>query len=346
MISLYKKVILISGVAHLIIQLFVIAPAIMHNTRERDLFIYQRAATKIYHKLPLYDIKLQQNYTASSLPSRGYIYPPPLAAILTPFARLTQRAFITCWLIILLTAFWCAAAALSFMTFDKFILEGVLGWGLILGNFPGVYFGLALGQIDIILLALFTIGLSSRKEILFWATAATVKIFFVWPLIVLLFKRTKSIKQIAIGLVPILLLIIAGGWLAGWHSYVVWFKDILPTLSQGSWVKDNVSLSFGILRLFRWLGWWAYEGGKIVGIPHLWLTIASIGAPMLTYFLSYKANTHLRCALVTVAAILFAPVCWTTYTALLLPAFALGWSSWKSSAADKALTQQSQLMHS
>jgi len=58
-------------------------------------------------------------------------------------------------------------------------------------------------------------------------------------------------------------------------------------------------------------------------LPHLWLTAASIGAPLVTWFLLRRYSIQIKSAALVASAILFAPVCWTYYLPLLLPLIAL-----------------------
>jgi hypothetical protein len=97
---------------------------------------------------------------------------------------------------------------------------------------------------------------------------------------------------------------------------------MLPVAGQGTFNPYNVSLSFLVLRIARWLGW-EYVSGPLGAIPRLFLTIVGIAAPLIAGWLLRKKDERLRYAGVVCAAVFFAPLAWNFYTPLLIAPLAL-----------------------
>jgi hypothetical protein len=85
--------------------------------------------------------------------------------------------------------------------------------------------------------------------------------------------------------------------------------------------RTNVSLSFGVLRIAYWLGWWDYQPGPIAEAwPRIWLTIAQVAPPLAAGALTYRYDQRLHLSAVMLAALLFSPLCWDLYlTVALVP---------------------------
>ncbi len=320
---------LLLAIFHLLLQLSVVAPREFARTDiDRDVPVYWQAAKNVRANVPIYT--KQVSYGPDHFPQSIYIYPPPFAAVIAPLGSLSFKAFSKVWFCLILLAFWIFAYSLAklFKGERKVTLRDVLVWGLVAGLFPGTYTAIGLGQVDPILWALFAIGLIGIARPALWALAALVKAFYVWPWIadlITTFQRDGvrvALRALAGAMLVIGILVFYGGIICGWHSYVVWGRDVLPTLSQGNFKYDNVSLSFAVLRLARLVGW-DYLGGPLPLLAHLWLTAASIGAPLLAWWLSRHRMLQIKHACIIAASVLFAPVCWTCYLPLLLPLVAL-----------------------
>lgn len=292
---------------------------------EENIAVYYKAAVNAHNGQEIY-----YRQTSNSVTKPGtYIYAPFFAAIISPFATLSFVTFVRLWYCVMFAAFWVFAWCLARLCFDDRIdIRKVLIWGLILDLFPGGYAAFSVGQIEPLLWALFGLGLVAIARPTLWAMCTFVKPFYMWPLFAEIVDATRKdgIKVLLRSLIPTIsiavALVLCGGLVCGWNSYVVWIRDVLPSLSQGSFNAGNVSLSMAVLRVARFMGW-QYSGGPLPTLPHVWLTVASIGAPLLTWFLLHRHSTQIKSAALVIAAILFAPVCWTYYLPLLLPFFAL-----------------------
>lgn len=313
--QMVRAVILVLAIVHIAMQIFVIAPTLFARTdRNRDVIAYWNAAQRAHNHQPLYT--KYPGYGPDSLP-QNYDYAPPFAAVLSPLGALPFVTFARIWLIITLLAFWIFVWGLAKLSGDGSLAQTLI-WGLIAGVFPGTYLAIALGQIDPVLWMLFAWGLIGIARPALWGLAAVVKPFYIWPLLAAERRWRALIPAVAVAVILMLL----GGLVCGWESYVVWLRDILPTLTQGNFKAGNVSLSFAVIRLARFLGW-NYSGGPLPALAHLWLTAASIGAPLLAWRFLRRFSTQIKCAGIIVASILFAPVCWTCYLPLTLPLVAV-----------------------
>jgi len=314
------------AIFHLAMQLVIVMPRNLAVTNPEDnIRVYYRAAQNarlgrdIYQRQPV------------NIPTKlgTYIYAPYFAAIISPLSALSFIRFVQLWYCVMLASFWVYAWCLARLYFDDRIdIRKVLIGGLILDLFPGGYAAFSVGQIEPFLWALFGLGLVAIARPTLWALCTSVKPFYMWPLFAEIgdAAHRNSIKvllrSIAPAIVSAVALILCGGIICGWNSYAVWIRDVLPTLSQGNFNPGNVSLSMAALRAARLMGW-QYNGGPLPALPHLWLTVASIGAPLLTWFLLRRYSAQLKSAALVAAAILFAPVCWTYYLPLLLPLITL-----------------------
>ena len=315
------------AIFHFAMQLIVVMPRNLAVTdHEENIQIYYSAAQHASVGEPLYF----RQPVGTPIVNGGYLYCPFFAAVLIPIATiLSFKTFVQIWYLIMFAAFWVFAWCLARLYFDdKIDIRKVLIWGLILDLFPGGYEAFSVGQIEPLLWALFGLGLVSIARPTLWTLCTFVKPFYMWPLFAEIVDaaRSKGIKVLFRSLIPAIIIAIAlvfcGGIICGWDSYLIWVRDVLPTLSQGSFNSGNVSISMAILRAARFMGW-QYSGGPLPALAHLWLTATAILAPMLTWFLLRRHSTQIKSAALVAAAILFAPVCWTYYLPLLLPLFAL-----------------------
>jgi len=307
------------AITHLAMQLCVIAPTLFARTdQDRDVVVYWQAAQNAHNQEFIYGE--YPNYGPDSLP-QNYDYAPPFAAVLSSLGALSFVTFARLWLGLTIVAFWVFAWCLAKLSGEG-SLRRTLICGLIAGLFPGTYLAIALGQVDPVLWALFALGLIGVARPVLWGLDAIVKPYYLWSLLAAPHSKRALIPA---GVLAVALIVL-GGSVCGWDSYLVWVRDILPTLTQGNFKTGNVSVSFAVLRLARFLGW-NYLGGPLPTIAHLWLTVASIGAPFLTWWFMRRFSSQLKCASIIAASVLFAPVCWTCYLPLLLTLPAIGFKT-------------------
>lgn len=97
-----------------------------------------------------------------------------------------------------------------------------------------------------------------------------------------------------------------------------WFTSVLPSLSQGSWDSDNLSVSFALLRAVEITGLWHYEGGMLPVWARFWLLICGVTGPLFAGIFLRRREKVVQLSAVGCAAILLAPICWTSYLPILL----------------------------
>jgi hypothetical protein len=322
----------ILAICHVAIQFAVVAPRELARTdQSRDLLVYWLTAQNVQDHKPIY---VKRPGFGPGDPNNSiyhqkpvYLYSPAFAAVIAPLGNLTFNNFSKLWFLLNFIAFWILAYALAVLTGEA-SLRRFLICALIAGIWPGVYDSISYGQVTVMLSAIFAVGLISKQRSLLWGIATLGKVFYVWPLIAHLTDAAKNrrakvlLRDSLPAIAVIIALICYGGIRCGWESYVIWVRDILPTLSQGTFQYNNISLSFGVLRLARMAGW-HYQGGELPWLPHLWLTLATIIAPLLTWWLMRRQSEKIKYAGIIVASALFAPICWPYYLTTLLPIGAL-----------------------
>jgi hypothetical protein len=318
------------ALVHLVVQLLVFLPNHwQRRDRYRDVTYLYTAAQRVRTGQPLYrpwpeygphvHTEMGPPYTYDRHP-----YPPPLASVLAPFSALPFTSFARLWYLPLLAGFWVYAWSLARMARGRTSGWNILIAGLLLGIFPGTYRALSLGQIDPILWALFGLALvlPAWRGAAF-ALSAAVKLYPGWPLLFAIGRERSRVfvpaAVVALGAV------VVSGFVMGLDSFFSWGRHMLPVLSQGTFNTDNVSLSFAGLRIARGLGW-EYVPGPLPVPARIYLALMGIAAPMTAGWLARKSRPAIQYAWVGAAAVLFAPLCWSSYLPLLLvlPALGLG----------------------
>jgi hypothetical protein len=327
---MWRHTLTILGVLHLIWQFAFWLPLHWPMLNDnRDLFAYYQGAVRAEQGVLLY--QAQPNYGPHLIPT-GYIYPPPLAALLSPLGRVSLEHFQHFWYLLLLAAFWVYAVCLAQLACGRVTWRRVLVAGLALDLFPGTAVGLSFGNAQQIVAALWGFALltpSGAWRGLALSLSTLLKLHAAWPLL-LVMKEEKSSR------VPALAVLIAGVVLGialcGVQSYFDWWRLAQPVIAQSTFAPGNISFSFAALRLARLLGW-QYEAGPLPPLATAYLSATAILAPLLTLFATRKCAPRTRYALVGLAAVFFAPLCWTSYLPLLLAPLALWWRELRESAA-------------
>lgn len=310
-----------------------VIPTFNRTDQQRDIVLYFRAAQNVNAGRSLYTPR--PNYGPNSKPFE-YLYPPPFAAAIAPLGYLPWLSFAKVWTIGLIASFLGFALCLSLLS-GRFNFWDFLGWLAIVCVFPGSTRALSLGQIDPLLWFLGALGVwaialpaatarASSGAVL--GIASLIKIYAAWPLFAV--GKSEGRAQIWGGTVVIGALGLAlGAIVCGFDSYAQWAHAVLPIAGQGTFNPDNYSFSMGVLRAARLLGW-HYAGGPLVGLPKLWLSMATIAGPLLTLLATRRMELRWRVALITIAAAWCAPLCWSTYLPLILVVAALSVEKWRS----------------
>jgi hypothetical protein len=259
-------------------------------------------------------------------------YPPFLTAVLVPLAGLPAPEFGRALYLAVVPAFWAYAATLAKLATGVVRPAGVLAAGLALGLMPGAHLALQLANVEPVLWALFGAALAFPALRGFGFTAsAMVKLYCAWPLLLAL--KTEG-RRVALSAAAALALGAVAGCLAlgparFFGALWDWTRYFLPVLGQGTFHVDtrnngiNLSIPMAGLRLARHLGWWEYAPGPLPGWARLYLTALGVAAPVLAAWWTRRAERTLRYALVTLAAVVFAPLFWTTYLPLFLAPLAI-----------------------
>lgn len=319
--SMLRRAVVVLGLLYLVWQLDVFLPvAWMRRDSARDMFLYYTAARNVTAHNSLYTA--QPDYGPDKTPFR-YFYAPPFAVAIAPFGRLPWLDFARVWTCFLLAAFWLYAASLCRLASGRVTGAGCLAWGLAIGLLPGTSMALVLGQADVLCWALFGAALAFGPMGFWLPLAMLIKPYAAWPL-----ALSASREGWRVWLPASAVLAVAGTLtlaLCGSNSFLDWMREVPPVVGQGTFNRDNVSLSFAVLRLLRAVHWWHYAGGPLPFIPRLYLTCAAVSGPLLAVISTRRLALRLRCASLMAAAALFSPLCWTCYLAFLLVPAAL-WS--------------------
>ncbi len=322
-LPLYRRVLLFMAIFHFVSMLGYSLPVrLLRIDKYRDLTAYYQVIERIHNNEPVY----------INLPKKGpikqdpvYNYPPILSSI---FAMMPVMSFVTfaqVWTLLLYVAFWVYAICLAKIAAGRVTVTGALVAGLALTFFPGTHMALSLGQVDPFLWALFGIALTVPAIKGAGLMAVTlVKPWAMWPLLWSLRDGWRVITGVLIVSVGSLVLgVLVRGTDVFYAECLTWFRDWLPQLGQGTWTAGNWSISFGVLRVIKGLGLWDYSGGLLPLWARLWLHFCGIAVPILVGFFLRRKHMILQISVVGCSAVVFAPICWTTYLPVLLTALSL-----------------------
>jgi len=81
---------------------------------------------------------------------------------------------------------------------------------------------------------------------------------------------------------------------------------------QGAWDHYNISLSFAVIRLFRYLG--QVPGhGPLPGWASSFLFLVNIVGDVLVFLWGRRLRTNQLCIALPLAVVLLSPLCWEVY---------------------------------
>ena len=320
----------------------VLVPALWERAARRDDAVrYYVITTRALHGLPLYwpwpGYGPQIGTPGFPYPPERYPYPPFFVAFLAPIAKLPLLAYARAWYVVLYVAFVAYAACLARLATGRVTLPRVVVAAGVLAAVPGSQLALMVANVEPVLWALFGAALAfPHLRGAGFMGSAMVKLYGGWALLLAAWREGwPVVRSAAVALGAGLaagFLVFGPGTFLGW--FLDWARYMVPVVGQGTFAVDpqyggtNVSLSFGGLRAVRALGW-EYHPGPLPQWARLYLTVMAVGAPLVTMWLWRRAEPVLRYALVTVAAVLFAPLCWATYLPLLLAPLAIVAGRWR-----------------
>jgi hypothetical protein len=317
---LLRRGLMFVAIFHLIVQLCYGLPKDLARTdTDRDVLVYYLVMERIHNHEPIYlPMVPGPNFFDTRTPL--YMYPPVFSSLLSFLPPMSFVSFARFWTVLLYAAFWIYSACLAKLARGRINIMSTLTAGLVLGLFPGTEQGLSLGQVDPILWAFFGIALTLPK--LRGASTmaiALVKLWGIWPLLMALREGKRVWGGSAIVFVFGMGIGILGvGTTTFVESCKYWVTNVLPTLSQGYWDSHNLSVSLALLRAVRITGVWHYTGGVLPVWGRLWMLFAGVAGPILAgiFFRHHKKIVQLSA--VGCAAILFGPICGTSYLPILL----------------------------
>lgn len=259
-------------------------------------------------------------------------YPPFLLGVVVPLADLPLATFARAGYVALYAGFAAYAASLSKLATGRVTAAGTLVAAAVIAATPGAQLAFMVANVEPVLWALFGAALAFPAFRGFgFAASAMVKLYCAWPLLLAARREGWRVVRgalLALALGAALCSVVLGP-VAFVRSLLDWARYMLPVVGQGTFAYDpvyggtNVSVSFAGLRLARALGW-EYHPGPLPGWARLYLTVLSVGAPLLAAWWTRKVrDPALRYGVVTAAAVLFAPLCWATYLPLLLAPLAI-----------------------
>lgn len=270
-----------------------------------------------------------------------YIYPPPLAALLSPFPPVSYQTFDRIWLLLNVVAFWAFAASLGRIQTGRWSLGATLTWGAGLFFVPGSLFAIHFANVEPVIWALVGTAFAAPATAgLLLTLAASIKITPAWPLLALATRRPRPVVLQA-GIGSLLLLAVCVG-VFGVDQLVsqsfTWWSRILPSVAQGQFwggslpqlrqgvgpldILGNLSLSFAPIQLAVLSGW-DYDGGVLPAPVRFYLTTVGVAAPILVLWLTRAKPPREQAALVLVAAAFAAPIVRTYVLPLILLPLAL-----------------------
>jgi hypothetical protein len=317
--DLLKKALVFVAILHLVAIFGYSLPVrLLRTDVDRDLIAYYQAVERMHNNEALYLDLLEKGPHKPDKPV--YQYPPVLSSVLAMMPAMSFMTFARVWTLLLYLAFWVYSICLAKIAVGRVTTKGVLVAGLVLSLFPGTHIALSLGQIDPLLWALFGIALTvpTLRGAGFMAVTL-VKPWAVWPL---LWSFRDGRKVITNALIVFLVAVFLGIFMRSGDLYfsewLTWFRDILPSLGQGTWSSGNWSISFAVLRVINQFGLWDYSGGILPLWARLWLLLCGIVLPMLVGFFLRKKCTILQLSAIGCTAVIFSPICWTSYLPVLL----------------------------
>jgi hypothetical protein len=321
---LLRRILLFLAVFHFLVLLGYSLPKRLFRTdKKRDLICYYLVIERIHQNDPVYLHLPELGPHKVTFPM--YVYPPVLSSLLGLMPILTFETFARIWTLFLYAAFWVYAVCLAQLAIGRVTVAGTLIAGLALTIFPGTHTALSLGQIDPILWALFGMALAIpplRGAGLM--AVSLVKPWAVWPLV---WALREGWRVLAYALIVAAGSLVLGMLIRGPATFyaecLTWIRDVLPALGQGTWSAGNWSISFAALGAIRALGLWDYSGGILPLWARSWLLFCGIVVPILAGWFLRKQPMVFQLSVIGCAAVVLAPICWTSYLPVLLTPLAV-----------------------
>lgn len=294
-------------------------------TQDRDTRAYYSAATAPDHTA-VYD----------PLPPPGpheftgvwhYLYPPPLAALLSFLPSIHYRTFDRLWLIANTGSLVLLGFLLSIIANGRVDLSSASSWTTAVIFTPGALLSVHFGNIEPMIIALVAAGLAFPR----WGgftigCAAAFKVNPVWPLGFMLLRRPAAVLPgLLLAAAFCAAVCLAAYGLAGTSVLVTtWIDRVLPSVSQGQfWGESLRGLASGEVRLQDYFGnlsisflpvqiavlsGWQYEGGDLPTAIRMFLFVFGTAVPVCVGWLTRHRSLQVQAAAVFAAALFSAPI--------------------------------------
>lgn len=291
----------------------------------RDSLAYHQAAADARANGPLYDPPSDPG-PHSFVGRWPYLYPPPLAALVSLFPQVSYRTFDRIWLLLNFTSFWVFAASLGRIQVGRWSRHAALTWGAGLFLIPGSVLAIHFANVEPVVWALVGLAFAVPATTgLLLVLAASFKLTPAWALLSLATRRPRWVVPQAILGTALLSILCVGVVGAGrfLSDSLTWWTRVLPPLTQGQFwggslavlrqgigpldILGNLSLSFVPIQLAVLAGW-DYQGGLLPLGLRLYLTAVGILTPLLVLWRTRRMPALEQAAFVLVSAALAAPI--------------------------------------
>ncbi len=255
-----------------------------------------------------------------------YLYPPPLAAVLSFLPPLDYPTFDRLWLILNVLALCMFGASLARIRDGRWSIRGAWIWSAAVFATPGAAHALHFGNVEPLIWALVGVGFSVPTVAgAALALGAAFKVTPAWAWLTFVSRRpgrhVPSTAAATVGLTAL------SAWVFGARRLLElcreWITAVLPSLSQGQFwggsiavlrdgigpldVLGNVSLSFLPVQLAA-LTVWDYQGGPLPAGARLFLTGVGLGLPLLLLWRLRFLSLRMQAAVVLCVAALVSPI--------------------------------------
>jgi len=274
-----------------------------------DAHVYARGAQNVYRHEGLYPLTPTGDLkTPGDHQPMPFLYSPFFGAVLAPLGWMSTGNLVRLFFVLAFVCFWGVAAALAWIVNGRVTVRGVLGAGYVCIMTPGMYFNLMSGQIELLLLLLFTLAMVGIAPGVLMALSLLIKPFVAWPLAIMSLREPRRI------ILPAALTLALGAALGavvcGFHSYADWMRYSQDTMY--GLIFGNMNTSLGLLPR-RLLG---YTSLPAWGRPFLMGMFLIF--PGLVAWIMRRRPPVLQASWVAATALLFAPFSHYYYLPMLL----------------------------
>ena len=263
-----------------------------------------------------------------------YLYPPFFAMAMAPLALLAYKTAHAAWYVINLSAL-AASTWLYIRTRRADLTPAEIALAVIMAaiSWPAL-FTFGAGQANWVVLLMLVAGLASlhaRRDVLAGLLVAGAVAVKLTPVLLLAWlawrRRWKAVATAGVALAAL----VAAGWaVAGWDSYVVYAREMVPLLSRGCAHWVNQSLAAFTTRLFDAPDMFSWE----LATPSTLARLAASAAGLLIMAASFlvmrgsrlrdaRMRLDLEFSLVTIVTLFVSPISWTHHSVLSLLGFLL-----------------------